>query len=173
VDLHLLNRLECGSHSGPVPGVPESRVLTVVAAGRSRRYQFLPEDLSALGPAPRRLNDLCMNGLAALLQAVLSESGDVGHKASGCAIFSSYDLVTIQDRGSKHTQASERLWARAAPLTYWAKVVWIIPINRKDPCGHWVLAVVLHRSSRLLLFDSLNDSSSWQDEIPVSLCSLQ
>lgn len=167
VDHQLLKRLE---HDAPTPSCLDtgmSRVLVLAYADHPGRYVFGPAELSRLATSTQRLNDDCINNLAVMLQLLLSQTPDVGLKASACSIFSSYDLVTIQDGLYNRERAGERIWDRAEHLQYWDRVVWIIPIHRKVPFEHWVLAIVLQRSSRMYLFDSLNGNNMWQSEAEV------
>lgn len=59
-------------------------------------------------------------------------------------------------------------WRRTAHLEYWRKDVWLLPIHRLRPARHWVLAVIVIPSRKILLFDSFAAVAPWRHEIGVS-----
>ncbi|KII84489.1 hypothetical protein PLICRDRAFT_117716 [Plicaturopsis crispa FD-325 SS-3] len=130
-----------------------SRVFT--RDNNSRGACFETNDLQILASATARLNDNCMNGSARLLQS-LSSAPNV----SRCAIFSTFELVRIRDKAS-----DDILWRNTRRLSYWLKDIWIVPIHRTTPVGHWVLCTVYPRQRELFLFDSLCGQRAWSSDI--------
>jgi hypothetical protein len=120
---------------------------------------FDPRDISFLSSPTARLNDVCLNGCAILLHDAYMST----HAAQRTAILSTHDLPRI-----RYNAPDEILWRQTSWTRYWEKEVWILPIHRPVPVGHWVLCVI-HRSSRkFYLFDSLAEERPWQHDIKAS-----
>ena len=120
-------------------------------------------ELQILSSRTSFLNDICMNGLPKLLQALFAR--DLRHQVSSskCAIFSTYDLNRIRYRAS-----DAELWRNTRRLKFWEKDVWIIPIHRPQE-RHWVLAVLYLQFKEVHVFDSLAGKLSWHSDIEVFL----
>jgi hypothetical protein len=123
--------------------------------------RFDPLDLERLQPT-KMLNDVCINGGAALLQDHFSSLGNGTTTFSQrCAIFSTYDLPRARYQGSE-----DGLWRNTYKLKYWEKDIWILPIHRPKAL-HWVLCVVDLRTHQLFLFDSFAELRPWEEDVPV------
>lgn len=59
------------------------------------------------------------------------------------------------------------LWCNVSWTCYWEKSIWILPIHRPSPAGHWVICIVKFSSKQLLLFDSLVEQRPWKHNIKV------
>ncbi|KAG1740564.1 hypothetical protein EDD22DRAFT_982220 [Suillus occidentalis] len=92
---------------------------------------FKPRDLSILTQPTARLNDTCVNGIAALLYS---------------------EVLTTSHRNTSWT-------------SYWEKDIWLIPIHRPSPVGHWVFCMVYMSTKELHLFNSLTDRQPWQNDV--------
>ncbi|KIJ58397.1 hypothetical protein HYDPIDRAFT_34233 [Hydnomerulius pinastri MD-312] len=118
------------------------------------RLTFEPKDIEILGSKEARLNDTCINGCAALLYSrFLSSHSDQ------IAIFSTHDLPRI-----RYNASDEVIWRNMSWTRYWEKSIWILPIHRPSPCGHWVLCTIDLTSQRLVLFDSLAEQRPWKND---------
>ncbi|RDB20436.1 putative ubiquitin-like-specific protease 1B, partial [Hypsizygus marmoreus] len=120
------------------------------------------KELDILANPNGRLNDGCLNGVAHLLQAVFSQPGHESHYPSGrCAIFSTFDLHMVRYHAS-----DADIWRRTRATQYWERAVWILPIHRRSPSEHWVLAIIYPEARRVLLFDSFAGGARlWRHEI--------
>jgi Ulp1 family protease len=125
--------------------------------------QFDAQDLNRLASATSRLNDVCLNGGAAVLQHFYSSStlSSAPHSFR-CAILSTFDLPRV-----RYNASDQDLWRNIRHSSYWSKDTWIIPIHRTRPAEHWVLAVARTASRRLLLFDSFAEAYPWRKEVKV------
>jgi ligand-binding SRPBCC domain-containing protein len=105
--------------------------------------QFNDEDIARLKSPTARLNDICINGGAVLLQGLLSgPSNPSSTHSQRCAILSTFDLPRVRYKLSDHD-----LWRHLSRnSSYWLHDIWIIPIHRAHPVEHWVLATA-HLSS--------------------------
>ncbi|KII90983.1 hypothetical protein PLICRDRAFT_67778, partial [Plicaturopsis crispa FD-325 SS-3] len=130
-----------------------SRILG--ADNNSRGACFEPSDLRILASPTARLNDNCMNGGARLLHSLSSAPN-----ASRCAILSTFELVRIRDKST-----DDVLWRNIRRSSYWLKDIWIVPIHRTSPVGHWVLCTIYPRRSELFLFDSLCGRRAWSSDV--------
>ncbi|KAF9233292.1 hypothetical protein BU15DRAFT_54099, partial [Melanogaster broomeanus] len=83
------------------------------------------------------------------------------------AVFSTHDLMRI-----RYNAPDEVLWKASEQTMFWSKDVWIIPIHRPSPVGHWVLCVAHFSRKELLLFDSLSEMKPWRADVQVSLHTL-
>ncbi|KAF8451140.1 hypothetical protein L210DRAFT_3500312 [Boletus edulis BED1] len=91
------------------------------------RIDFETKDLQILASREACLNDICLNGCAALLY-----STHVAQEPSQFAVFSTHDLLHI-----RYNAADEDLWRSMAHTKYWEKPIWILPIHRASSWGHW------------------------------------
>jgi len=107
-----------------------------------------------------RLNDVCINGGAALLQEHF-------HDTKKIAILTTYDILRVRYRAS-----DDDLWRNIRKTKYWCRDTWILPIHRRTT-EHWVLCVICLEDHRLLLFDSLAAEHPWQQDIKVCLLFIQ
>lgn len=137
--------------------------------GRKISYQFEPEDIARFQSPTARLNNVCINNTAALLQYMWNTPSNIHEgDVARCAIFSTFDLYSIQ-----YHLSQPEIWRRVRDLKYWEKDIWVLPIHRKHPVEHWVLCVVLVSSYELLLFDSFASTCGWKQDLkesPVHLC---
>lgn len=117
--------------------------------------------MAALGHSKGLLNDVCINGSAALLQHFFSSMADYSVAATQCAIFSTHDMSRVQYKVS-----DPDLWRSIKSTTYWTKDIWILPIHRPHD-RHWVLAVIYLQSQEVHLFDSFVGQRQWQIDIEV------
>jgi hypothetical protein len=151
----------------PSNSVP-SDLAAVVLLARERassagfgNFIFAQRDIELLCSTDSRLNDICVNGCAALLH---SESVHIGgDEVTPFAILSTHDLPRI-----RYHAADDDLWRNTSRSLYWEKPVWVLPIHRPSSWGHWVLCSIHFDSHRILLFDSLAEHMPWQNEICVS-----
>ena len=118
---------------------------------------FSPSDASILASPNARLNDTCINGCAALMYSAFLPS------SSPCAILSTHDLPRIRFHAD-----DDLLWRNISWTRFWEKPIWILPIHRPLPVGHWVLCTINLRSRQLFLFDSLAEQKPWKKDIKVS-----
>lgn len=107
------------------------------------------------------LDDICMNGVAAVLQALFVRDPSRGVFAERCAIFSTHDLNRI-----RYKAPDADLWRSTYQKEFWLKDTWILPIHRPSDC-HWVLAVIYLPCKEVHLFDSFASISSWKRDIEV------
>jgi len=102
-----------------------------------------------------------LNGGAAVLYRYISSLDPT--RTDHCAILSTFDLVRIRGDVS-----DERLWRHIRLTLYWLKSIWILPIHRTQPAGHWVLAIIHTTTQTIHLFDSLASRQAWPDDVEVS-----
>ncbi|KAH7905365.1 hypothetical protein BJ138DRAFT_1138299 [Hygrophoropsis aurantiaca] len=119
------------------------------------RQIFDTRDLAILTSPTARLNDTCINGGAALLY-----SHFLSPQAEQCAILSTHDLPRI-----RYGASDDDLWRNSSWTSYWTKDIWIIPIHRPLPVGHWVLCTVYLVKRELYLFDSFAEEQPWRNDI--------
>ena len=123
---------------------------------------FLPSDTNILASPQACLNDTCINGCVALLYSTFLPT------ETTCSILSTHDLPQVHYNADDDT-----LWRNLSWTQYWDKPIWILPVHRSLPVGHWVLCTIRFPSQQILLFDSLSEQKPWQNEIKVSpLCEL-
>ena len=126
------------------------------------RQSFLPSDTGILVSPQACLNDTCINGCAALLYSIFLPA------AARCAILSTHDLPRI-----RHNADDDTVWRNVSWTWFWEKPIWVLPVHRPSPVGHWVLCTIDFPSRQLLLFDSLAEHQPWRKDIKVSnLCKL-
>jgi hypothetical protein len=121
------------------------------------RIYFEPKDLAIMNSPNERLNNVCLNGIAATLHTFLDNP-----TKRQCALFTTFDLPMV-----RYNASDDDIWRRCHRAEYWSKDVWILPIHRTRPNLHWVLCCIFPHNHELLLFDSLSESSSWKREIKV------
>lgn len=125
--------------------------------------QFDAPDLNRLASSTSRLNDVCLNGGAAVLQNFYSSPTLCSAPHSlRCAILSTFDLPRVRYRAS-----DQDLWRNIRHSSYWSKDTWIIPIHRSRPAEHWVLAIASITSQNVYLFDSFAEAYPWRKEVKV------
>ena len=118
---------------------------------------LLPGDVSILASPQGRLNDACINGCAALLYSAFLPT------AASCAVLSTHDLPWICYNADDDT-----VWCNVSWTHFWEKPIWVLPVHRLLPVGHWVLCVIYFPSKQLLLFDSLAEQQPWRKDVKVS-----
>jgi len=124
---------------------------------------FESKDLYIMQTSSARLNDACLNGIAALFHAEFSQTSSPSMSHSQrCAVFSTHDLPMI-----RYNAKDDELWRRLHRLEYWNKDFWILPIHRTRPCLHWVFCCISLRTMELFLFDSLSDRLGWRRDTKV------
>jgi len=124
-------------------------------------FVFDTSDIDILISDTARLNDVCLNGGAVVLYRYIS-SVDPTY-AQRCAILSTFELVRIRNNVSNNN-----LWRNIWHTLYWKKPVWILPIHRTQPVGHWVVATIYTDTNEIHLFDSLAGRRAWKDDVEVS-----
>lgn len=121
------------------------------------------KEFNILGSPTALLNDVCLNTGAARLQAIFSLPGLRTTRPSlRCAIFSTFDLLSV-----RYKSTPDQIWRRTYRTGYWEKDIWILPIHRKSPSPHWVLAVIYLHTSEIFLFDSFSCRQPWKRETKV------
>jgi hypothetical protein len=144
----------------PPPPPTISRVL--FADGRTRAI-FDSKDLAILSSPTARLNDVCLNGGAAILQMQFSNSASgYSQSSTRCALLTTFELLRVRYRAT-----DDDLWRNVRDSSYWLKDIWILPIHRTTPAHHWVLAVAYLPSHQLLLFDSVASKRPWKQDVKV------
>lgn len=118
---------------------------------------FVPSDISILASPNSLLNDNCINSCAALLYSEFLPT------AARCAILSTHDLPRI-----RYDADDDLLWRNTSWTQFWDKPIWVLPIHRSSPVGHWVLCTIDFPSRQIFLFDSLTEQPPWHNDIKVS-----
>jgi Ulp1 family protease len=144
------------------PPPPPSRARVLYLDGGTNTI-LNQQDLLRLASPTACLNDVCLNGGAAILQAQFSKPAS-GYSESSrrCALLSTFDLLHVRYRAT-----DDELWRHVQRTSYWAKDVWILPIHRTAPAHHWVLAVAHLTSHQLFLFDSFASKRPWKQDVKV------
>jgi Ulp1 protease family, C-terminal catalytic domain len=119
---------------------------------------FDPPDLHRFH-SEKMLNDVCINGGAALLQDYFALIDDTAAYSRRCAILSTHELPRV-----RYQALDNDLWRNIRRTIYWEKDVWILPIHRPRAL-HWVLGVIYVRENRILLFDSFAEEKPWRADI--------
>ena len=131
--------------------------------GKLTRVLFGSRELEIMRSLDARLNDDCINGIAHLFQYIFSLSTDATSAATHrCALFSTHDLLMV-----RYNASDEELWRRTHASQFWLKDVWIIPIHRRYPVEHWVLAYVRPYMRQIFYFDSFAETAPWKRETQV------
>ncbi|PPQ70113.1 hypothetical protein CVT26_013398 [Gymnopilus dilepis] len=120
---------------------------------------FLPQDLQRLSQMGSMLNDVCLNGCAAVLKYYLDNDPILAPGSRRCALFTSHDLVR-----ARYKARDKELWRIMSASQYWTKDVWILPIHRPRQL-HWVLCVAYPRYGTVLLYDSLVGQQLWSNDL--------
>ncbi|KAJ7632871.1 hypothetical protein FB45DRAFT_746128, partial [Roridomyces roridus] len=134
----------------------------VVRPGDLPNLWIEPDDINRISSRTQRLNGFGLNGVAASLDTIFANawiSPNTAANAATCAVFSTYDLPRIRYKCS-----DTELWRFVAPLKYWGKRLWLIPIHRQAE-EHWVFAVVSVPDRRIFFFDSLSQRQGWRRDI--------
>ncbi|KAG6899356.1 hypothetical protein C0993_010997 [Termitomyces sp. T159_Od127] len=127
---------------------------------RRGRFIFSPHELEMLSSPAARLNDVCINGIAALLKYQFSESTRITSGPSRrCAIFSTFDLSMV-----RYNASDDEIWRRTRHTEYWKHDIWILPIHRPSS-QHWVMCTILLSCCEIHLFDSLAQHEPWNTEV--------
>jgi hypothetical protein len=146
---------------GPLPTHHNRRQ---VPNAKKNHFLFDEEDILRFETSQSLLNDVCINSTAALLQHIWSRPGEYHEVDSRrCAIFSTFDLHM-----ARYNCPLSDIWRRTCHLEFWRKDIWLLPIHRPRPAGHWVLAIILVSSGKIFLYDSLAELAPWKHEIRVS-----
>ena len=155
--------IDCGfdmAKDADVP-VPMTTVIRASVDGFPQQT-FLPSDTTILASPQTCLNDACINGCAALLYSAFLPA------TACCAILLTHDLPHI-----RHNVDDDMVWRNVSWTRFWEKPIWVLPVHRSSPVGHWVLCTIDFPSRQLLLFDSLAEHQPWRKDIKVSnLCIL-
>ncbi|KAG1888274.1 hypothetical protein F4604DRAFT_1877402 [Suillus subluteus] len=117
---------------------------------------FDPRDQSLLAQPTARINDTCINGCAALLHSEILTSS---HEQP-CAILSTHDLPRIQ-----YNASDDILWRNTSWTSFLERDVWILPIHRPSPVGHWVFCAIYISTKQLHFFDSLAERQLWKTDV--------
>ncbi|KAJ2917668.1 hypothetical protein MD484_g2717, partial [Candolleomyces efflorescens] len=143
------------------PNHHRSRKLNSYEHKHNRVIEFCPQALDRLSQPSERLNDVCVNSGALLLQHIFTHERFSPPQAQMCAIFSSFHIHL-----ARYDHSIDEVWRRSMSTAYWEKSAWLIPIHREQPFKHWVLCVIYPLHGCLYVYDSLaSDISSWKDEI--------
>ncbi|EDR03522.1 uncharacterized protein LACBIDRAFT_331574 [Laccaria bicolor S238N-H82] len=125
------------------------------------RFVFDEEDILRFETPRALLNDVCINSTATLFQHTWSRPSEYHEMDSRrCAIFSTFNLHMVH-----YNCPLSDIWHRTSHLEFWHKDIWLLPIHRPCPAGHWVLAVILVSSGKIFLFDSFTELAPWKHEI--------
>lgn len=144
------------------------KILTTSGGERYQRrrfgsFIFDEKELSVFDTPNALLNDICLNGSAAILQDLFVRHPDKGSLAACCAIFSTYDLNKI-----RYNASDAELWRNTHRTEFWSKDIWVVPIHRRLQC-HWVLAIIYLQRREVHLFDSFALTSSWMQDVKVCI----
>ncbi|EGO05107.1 hypothetical protein SERLA73DRAFT_45356, partial [Serpula lacrymans var. lacrymans S7.3] len=135
--------------------IPEVQLYSL---GGFAQQTFETSDISRLSSSTAHLNNICMNGCATLLYSEFKSP-----YTQQCALLSTHDLLHIQYKAS-----NDALWRNMSWTSCWDKDIWIIPIHRPHPVGHWVLCIAHFSTKELHLFDSFADKKGWKADVKVS-----
>lgn len=109
-----------------------------------------------------RLNDVCLNGVATLLQQYFALPGMPTYDTSRqCALFTTFDLPMVQ-----YNASDADFWRRTHRVEYWNRKLWILPIHRARS-EHWVMCTVIPIKGEVHLFDSFGARDPWKHEVKV------
>jgi hypothetical protein len=140
----------------------DTTIVTDVVGTRTRPAQadfpsvfFHAEDIDRLVSPTALLDDICLNGCAALLHYEFDPT------PGRFAVLSTYTLQLIRRDAS-----DDELWRNTKRTKYWEKSVWILPIHRPASC-HWVMCRIDFMAMRIDLFDSFAELNPWRTEIKV------
>jgi hypothetical protein len=143
-----------------VPGTAVSPQAARIHSYLGTCIYFELKDLAIMDTQNERLNDVCLNGIAATLHTFFDNP--TYPRSRQCVMFTTFDLPMV-----RYNTSDDDIWRRCHHAEYWSKDVWILPIHRTHPNLHWVLCCIFPHNCELLLFDSLSESSLWKREIKV------
>ncbi|EGO30868.1 hypothetical protein SERLADRAFT_404853 [Serpula lacrymans var. lacrymans S7.9] len=90
-----------------------------------------------------------------------ASTGDVDDEENEEAIVGNAEMVwEIPEKAS-----NDALWRNMSWTSCWDKDIWIIPIHRPHPVGHWVLCIAHFSTKELHLFDSFADKKGWKADV--------
>lgn len=141
-----------------VPGETRSHPYHRIRDIAGQIHCFEDQDLLRLASPTALMNDVCINGGAALMQRRFAALN--AHASGSFSILSTHDIPRV--RG---TCSDSELWRWIGPLVYWEKPVWILPVHRRN---HWLLAIIVPEQRQLFLFDSFAEETPWKRDIKVS-----
>ena len=127
-----------------------------------RKTVFEAKDIAIFRSPTGRLNDVCLNGGAALIQDDISSNPLHSLSSRRCAILSTFDLPRVRFK-----TPDADLWRNLRQSQYWTKDVWILPIHRP---GHWVFCVIALKTHQIFLFDSLAAQHPWRRDVKEIVC---
>lgn len=140
----------------------DPKIVTRVVGTRTRPPQdgfpsisFDAEDVERLVSPDALLNDICINGCAALIYS------EVDPDPERYSVISTYTLQLVRQNSS-----DDVLWRNTKRTRYWEKSVWILPIHRPTS-SHWVMCRIDFTAKRIDLFDSFAEEIPWRTEIQV------
>ncbi|KAG6884437.1 hypothetical protein C0992_006324, partial [Termitomyces sp. T32_za158] len=124
------------------------------------RFVFGTKELSMMRSPTSRLNDVCINGISALLKYQFSRTTSSASRSSQqCALLSTYDLPML-----RYNASDAKIWRQTRHTEYWKCQVWILPIHRSTT-EHWVMCTIIPSAGEIHLFDSLAQEEPWKAEI--------
>ncbi|CDO73127.1 hypothetical protein BN946_scf185007.g181 [Trametes cinnabarina] len=131
--------------------------LVIPQAGDFDRVLFPAKELRRLAQPTAWLSDDCINGGAQALLRRYGSSSTLGGTPSllSTRVFSLH-FDDVDD---------DRLWRHCSRSQYWMKDVWLLPIHRLLPSGHWTLAVIYWKEGRIAYFDSMADRDVWERDV--------
>ncbi|OSD07573.1 hypothetical protein PYCCODRAFT_1403249 [Trametes coccinea BRFM310] len=133
--------------------------LVIPAAENFERILLPPQELRRLDRHNAWLSDDCINGGA---QALLRHYGSSSTLGGTPALLSSRVFTLHRDDVD-----DDRLWRDCCHTRYWTKDVWILPIHRIQPTGHWTLAIIYWREGKIAYFDSLAGKDVWEHDVQM------
>lgn len=126
------------------------------------RFIFTSREFAMLNSPTGRLNDVCINGIGALLQQQFSEpTRKTSSSSQNCTLFSTFDLSMMQ-----YKAGDAEVWRRTKQTEYWARDIWILPIHRAQT-EHWTMSTIIPSTGHIYLFDSFGQHHPWKSEIQV------
>ncbi|KAG1842228.1 hypothetical protein F4604DRAFT_1884792 [Suillus subluteus] len=163
-ELYSSNFIEYSHRSfhAPALGTPLTRLRP--AQDGFPHQVFDPRDQSLLAQPTAHINDTCINGCAALLHSEILTSS---HEQP-CAILSTHDLPRI-----RYNASDDILWRNTSWMSFWERDVWILPIHRPSPVGHWVFCAIYISTKQLHFFDSLAERQPWKTDDKVNRIDLK
>ncbi|KAI9059331.1 hypothetical protein FKP32DRAFT_1668689 [Trametes sanguinea] len=137
--------------------LPAAATLVIPPADNFDRILLPSKELRRLRQHTAWLSDDCINGGAQALLRHYGSSSTLGGTPSllSTRVFSLH-LDDVDD---------DRLWRDCSHSRYWTKDVWLLPIHRLLPSGHWTLAVIYWREGRIAYFDSMADKDVWERDV--------
>lgn len=125
-----------------------------------KRVFFNTNDLNIMSSPKALLNDTCLNGITEYMCSILSHPlNPASLSSSRCALFSTFHILL-----ECYHATNIDVWRRVRHTEYWLKDVWILPLHRSYPAGHWVLCTIFPHKQKLFLFDSFANKYPWKRE---------